>query len=428
MTTPVRRHRLSSAQLTEIVWGRPGPEVIRALYAADVSRHRLLAAHALRRHAGPAENVVTALAVLDEAQRRDPAGTADVLRTGWLGTWAANLLDMPGRGAEAANRLGALAAVTALRAGLEADLMVGATAGQLHLPGLGTLSTALPDGSTVALRVRDGLAVQLAEGPLQLPAPAIHGRWSPIRTLNVAGFQLMIDDQDPYRDCFSMPLGAPLSDEEFGRWRRVIGEACALLAGFAPAVAEQMRLGVRVVVPLAPTPHGAEASVSCSDALGVIATTTPVDSMTFAVTLVHEWSHSVLNGLLGFVGLHHLEQPGFYFAPWRPDPRPLSGILHGTFAFLAVAETWQALRAADSGGKRAEFEFALRRRQLAEVMAYLPAAAGLSPQGRRFVAILKRRCAALFETPVRREADDDAVAAVAAQKAIWIRRHGGDSP
>jgi hypothetical protein len=57
-------------------------------------------------------------------------------------------------------------------------------------------------------------------------------------------------------------------------------------------------------------------------------------------------------------------------------------------------------------------------------MATLPSAAALTPQGRRFVAVLEQRSAALFDTSVRREVAAAAVAEVAAQKAAWTRRRG----
>jgi HEXXH motif-containing protein len=423
MTAPVERHRLSSAQLTEIAWGRPEPDVVKLLYAADDSRQRLLTAHALRQNGAGTGAVTDALAVLADSQRRDPGTTAEVLRAGWLGAWAAAMLDGPADLPGIGNRLGALAAAAAFRTGLHAELNVPVVDDCLHFPTLGTLALpAAGRGSTAVVRVGEGLAVELAGQAINVTEPYADGPWKPVRELT-DGIHLWVDDRDPYRDCFGVRPRGPLSDAEFHRWREGLRQAWHLLNQFVPAMAEQVSLGLRVLVPLAPTPDGEEVSVSCGDALGALASTLPLDGVMFAMTLVHEWSHSLLNGLLGFDSLHDTRSAATYFAPWRHDPRPLSGLLHGVFAFMAVAETWRSLLVANAGGERAETEFAVRRAQLAEVLTHLPGDPGLSQQGHRFVAVMERRCAALFETTVRREVASVADAGVAARKVAWARRH-----
>jgi HEXXH motif-containing protein len=171
----------------------------------------------------------------------------------------------------------------------------------------------------------------------------------------------------------------------------------------APARAHQVAQGISAIVPLAALPHGIDTSISSADALGVIATTQPTDPVAFAVTLVHEWSHSLLNGMLNFVELHEpaATPASSYFVPWRPDPRPISGVLHGAFAFLAAAETWHSMLAVEDVAERATTELALLRKQLAEVLAVLPASPELTGQGRRFVEILRCRNAALMDAPLR---------------------------
>ena len=41
-----------------------------------------------------------------------------------------------------------------------------------------------------------------------------------------------------------------------------------------------------------------------------------------------------------------------YQVPWRPDPRPVDGVLNGTYAYLAVGELWRS-RARERPGSHA---------------------------------------------------------------------------
>ncbi|MEV6347540.1 HEXXH motif domain-containing protein [Actinoplanes sp. NPDC051851] len=422
VTALAERHRLSSAQLTSIAWGMPGPQVIDALYAADTSRLRLLAAHVLRQNGAAAGPGADALAVLDAAQRRDPIATAAVLRSGWLGAWTARMLDhAPADTAH--HRLGVLATAAARHTGIRTELRLPVLGGSLHFPTLGTVSVpGAETGSVAVVRVDSGLHIDVAGTTVDEAG----SRWDPVRALTAQGIRLLVDDRDPCRDSFDVPPCGPLPDAEFARWQTAFREAWSLLRRHVPAMAAQVGGGLRVLVPLGPPSTAGGRSVSCVDALGTLAATTPEDGISLALTLVHEWSHSLLNGLLEFTVLSEPGSPATYFAPWRPDPRPLLGVLHGTFAFLAVTETLRSFLAADIGGEPAGHEFALRRAQLAEVLETLADVPGLTPQGQRFVAVLRHRSADLAGVAVRPEYDATATARIAVSRAAWARRREGE--
>lgn len=65
-----------------------------------------------------------------------------------------------------------------------------------------------------------------------------------------------------------------------------------------------------------------------------------------AEMIIHELSHNKLNLLTDLDPLLDPEQHGdgwgdqSYYSPWRNDPRPLKGILHGLFVFVEVAAFW----------------------------------------------------------------------------------------
>jgi HEXXH motif-containing protein len=111
--------------------------------------------------------------------------------------------------------------------------------------------------------------------------------------------------------------------------------------------------------------------------------------MDFAVTLVHEFQHSKLSAMLDLLPLTDPSDDRRYFAPWRVDPRPLSGLLQGVYAFVGVADTWRALRATDSAGQVAEREFAEARLQVDRGLEAVERSGALTTAGVRLAARLR---------------------------------------
>ena len=77
-----------------------------------------------------------------------------------------------------------------------------------------------------------------------------------------------------------------------------------------------------------------------------------------------------------------------YYAPWRDDPRPITGLLHGVYAHLGVSRFWRWQRHQEDGAAaiRAHAEFA-RWRDAATIAAeVLLASGGLTEAGTDFVS------------------------------------------
>ena len=66
-----------------------------------------------------------------------------------------------------------------------------------------------------------------------------------------------------------------------------------------------------------------------------------------AETLVHEFQHVKLCGLLDMVPLAASGAEKVY-APWRQDPRPAGGLLQGIYAHLGIVRFWQSQRQAET--------------------------------------------------------------------------------
>ncbi|MEV5958602.1 radical SAM/SPASM protein FxsB, inactivated metallohydrolase extension form [Streptomyces sp. NPDC051987] len=130
-------------------------------------------------------------------------------------------------------RFMSLAAAAALRAGAAATLSWDQPGTRLHLPTWGTYRLDAPGRVEVtvapdAFRVRTGSAadpewVRLDEVP-------VSARWRPVDRLPVQGGPL-VDDADPYRDCYPSPVAPPL---ECGEFAERMARAYELLAKDAP--------------------------------------------------------------------------------------------------------------------------------------------------------------------------------------------------
>lgn len=129
--------------------------------------------------------------------------------------------------------------------------------------------------------------------------------------------------------------------------------------------------------------------------------------------LVHENEHSKLAMLLDLThacGEALLDEPHDPIpSPWRPEPRPAEGLLHGIVASTAVAEYWNAVRVgAPDLEPVAVAQTWLRAEQVRRAHAALHEAGALTQLGTRLVEPMVERADAAAAT-VPTEADVERV-------------------
>jgi hypothetical protein len=151
----------------------------------------------------------------------------------------------------------------------------------------------------------------------------------------------------------------------------------------------------------------------------------PPDAISLAVALIHEYQHIALGGLIHLLRLTEEDDGSLYYAPWRDDPRPLSGLLQGVYAFLGIAGFWRRHRHAVTGpaAALADMEYAYARAQTLEAARIVRDAPTLTPKGRQFVASLIRELAAWSADEVQGEAVRLASLNVDSHRAGWRLRH-----
>ncbi|WP_234393081.1 aKG-HExxH-type peptide beta-hydroxylase [Streptomyces pactum] len=283
-------------------------------------------------------------------------------------------------------------------------------------------------------------------GPGRVPEPHTPGpaapagdadgpSWLPLRTLThttpAGPVAIPLDDLGPYRDLDDPVPPARLHAGEAAEWQRVFDGAVAILAG-AGGGQGPGRLDpalIRAVVPYGrtaptpPAPPSVAVSASSGDSFGAMLISRPASALALAETLVHEFQHSKLAALLHLFPLLDDDREERYYAPWRADPRHLTGLLHGAYAFTGVAGFWRDRFEEPEHAEAAAYHFALRRLQSRLVVRTLLTSARLTPPGRRLVEGLARTLDGWLRVPVDPAALTRARTAAALHRTQWRLRN-----
>jgi HEXXH motif-containing protein len=418
-------HRLDEDDLAELAAGGGGAALVSRLRDAQLSRHLLLLRYVARESPGPAGAQDAAIEALSAVRAQAPEVYAHALSDPLAGAWAAattRRLRHPSSGPVDADlaHLGALAAAAAIRAGTDAAVSGYVRDGWLTLPGLADVWLGAPDGP-VEVSVRAG---RLAVAGRDL-APGDDG-WREVRRFDAGTgerrWEVAVEEGNPYRDLFHAPPAPRMTDGEVAGWRAIFARAWDLICRFLPTRAEELTVGLRSLVPLADDGGGAARSCTSRDAFGAVGLTPPRSAVDLAITLVHEFQHSKLDGVTDLVPLYHAGGAERHFAPWRLDPRPTGGLFQGVSAFLSIAQAWQALRRSADLRQRAERELAETRELVAEGMSTLVESTELTPAGRLFVAGMRAAHERLMAEPLPAPLVELGRATVARRRAEWMTR------
>jgi HEXXH motif-containing protein len=390
------QHRLSARDFNMLAAGLGSAATVGSLRAAQFSR-RLIGLRAVldaadRAGYGDACGLAAGWELLKTAQQHDAAASATVLGYPFVGSWAAHCLRLlrgaPDSAARELGYLGCVAAAAAVRAGVAFSIEVPVRGGMVCLPTLGRM--AVHDARTAEVR-SDGSETVIGEVPLGQGAA-----WQELRRLTWdtrgLSFSVAVDDIDPFRAAPELPVAPRLPDDAVSAWERVFGCAWRILADNHAHYADAIAAALGAVVPLVAARPDRGVNATSRESFGAIAVSETRDPVILASVLVHECQHAKLNAVLDLIPLFRPDQARYY-APWREDPRPLGGLLHGAYAYLGVSDFWrvQSLVPATPHRSYAQLEFARWSDCTARAIETLLDSGSLTVAGSRFVGMMRDR-------------------------------------
>jgi HEXXH motif-containing protein len=418
-------HRVSLEHLDAMAEGTSSLAVVELLKKVNRSRQLVMLRAVLDRTLG----ITTPLPPLDEAwsllvavQRRNEAAVDAVIthpRTGW---WTATLLRLLNRddGEQPlwthVGYLHQMAAAAAIRAGHDFRMCVPVWRGTVMLPTLGIAT--VPSGAEWDVAEVCSSGGHVTIGDTRIPdGPG----WLALRTLRAGELEVCLDDIDPYREFHGPMPPRRLSDDEVATWSESLRHTWQLLSDHHPETAAELASGLTTLVPC----MTADYSASHNDAFGSVVLSLPPDATTFAEVLVHEFQHNKFGVLLSLVDLldpkGDNETPRLY-APWRDDPRPPTGLLHGVVSFLGVTAFYHNQSIMDSR-LIVQFEFEYHRMQTSQAVEILLNETTLSELGQRFLSKARDQLLRWATVPLPDHIREAAQRACDDHRLSWRIRH-----
>jgi len=369
---------LGAEEFAELAAGHGSPATIRVMTRNQAALRRDLLALIAREGPQQDQRFAQAWDLLAALSGQDPEAVAKALAHPYVRVWAVQLLTDLRNGEAAAadvHHLEAVAASAAVHARHGARVPVPVRDGVAPLPGFGALAA----GPRAQTWCDTGSADE-------------RDLVRPLRRIDAAGLQITIEDTDPYRACHGTPT-ARLNTEEADAWARALPGAIAYIDEYMPEFAPGLRTGLTTIMPMRRAEDGTHRSAAARHAFGSIGVALPEDPALLALLLVHEFQHVKLGALLDIAALYDVtDTEPRYYAPWRRDPRPLEGLLQGTYAHIAVVEFWRMRRAQATGAERdaAETRFARWRLHTVEAVEQLLKSGSLTALGESFITGMSR--------------------------------------
>lgn len=254
-----------------------------------------------------------------------------------------------------------------------------------------------------------------------------HPEWQPLRWVRGADNEspVWLDDLDPFRALHDeQPTPPRLNVTQAHRWHRDFAEAWQLLDRELGPYLTSMRGSLISLTPLSLEPLVASTSHTDFNGVGCVYTTAPADPCQLALTLIHEIQHTKFALLTDQVELFTPDAAGRFYAPWRDDPRPILGLLHGIYAFAGVTDFWRVHRNAECHKSlQAHADFELWRVQVIAAITQLRDSGLLSNDGQRFLSALTEAMAPWSGEDIPAAARHAATESAVAHQTFWQVRN-----
>lgn len=387
-----------------------------------------------------ADTIKTATLLLSEVQEEQPELVGKILVLPQFGLWAAGCLirlrgtaGHPDQDQETRHELGcaaAFAATAGLLAGRPFHIRLPVRDGIVYLPtltpvpldsskGLAWAQLSSEGGGSAVLAAAGNQTVELRLDPDQAATTAL----TSAARIQAESGGLVLSVALDHTDTFLARLGpvASPSPEAVQAWRDGLKRAWQILVSEDELLASAIASGLTTLVPLRRAALGPPLSAASGWAWGAIALSLPADPLVFAETLIHEFQHLVLSAVGDIIPLAEGDGDDRFYSPWRDDPRPFSSVLQGVYAFFGVAKFWQKKCQARSSAtrRRAEANFALRRRNVSDALQIIAMSKKLTETGRVFIGEIEERSSELLASHVSLTAENFAWEITLEHKLRW---------
>ncbi|MFL6075319.1 MAG: aKG-HExxH-type peptide beta-hydroxylase [Mycobacteriales bacterium] len=444
MPFAVDHHSLSRADFDALAAGDGDLRAVGQLAATDRS-WRLVMLRAILDTAEPAMTeplppIAEAWAVMERVQQADPAVLDRLVVHPPAGMWAASVLRRLRGGTTVTGNplwtelgyLHTLAAAGAIMAGIQVRIAVPVRHGDLVLPTLGRARFPSDTSWAVAeVQAAGGAAaIRCGTATVRVSSSGVDGPcWEASRRVRVgvapAVYEVTLEDLDPYRGLLGQSPPNRLTASRYARWHQLLDDAWTILLAVDADTATTLAGGLRTLAPVPAAEPLRPTSASAGDAFGGAIASDPDEPAQLASTLVHEFQHIKLGGLMRIAPLFNADRTARFYAPWRDDPRPLGGLLQGIYAFVGVTRFWRGYRAVATGtmADLAHFEFALWREQTLLAVEGIRGRPELTAIGCEVVEAVLGRLESWRADPVPAGILTAARAAAADHRASWRAYH-----
>lgn len=398
-------HRMSTEVFSALAEGGGGSAAIEQLAAVLRSKNLVLIRTLVDLTAAvghdDAPAVKDAYRTLSDIEKLAPESVSTVLSYPSVSAWILRtaMLLREGNLADAQPaQLAAVAASAAVRGAVAMNIdlpYTDAASCAVVLPSLGVATFPIGIGKMVSLRTIRGRTVLFGGGTqVEIPRDPHQNsfNWKGARRIfaecDELQIHLLIDglSSDYLPDIVA--VREDLFDEQVvDTWRATVAAGWTVLVENHREVAAEVAAVHTMLIPLRGSVSD-QISVTLSDAFGCVAMSLPPDPRSTALTFAHEVQHAKLSVLMDLFPLVDHSTEELFYAPWRDDPRPLTGLLQGTYAHLGITAFWRRQRHRESDpdhAQHAEVEFIRWCEASREVAQFMISSRKLTPIGQKFV-------------------------------------------
>jgi len=207
----------------------------------------------------------------------------------------------------------------------------------LVLPSLGVKIPA--DNQPVVVR-RIGprrFEVELADQRLQVDLDNLDSalRLPVIDILDDEAKLLVVKDRTLFEDHYINKIAPETSKASF--LAQMIGKSLEMIQTADPSLASRFKRMIQWYVPISTPGPRTHDSMTVMGLQGVMFLSEAYHDIRLAEAMVHEYYHNELNLLQESQSTHEEIADEVFYSPWRPDSRPLGGLLHALYVFSGVA-------------------------------------------------------------------------------------------